>query len=99
MKGVQEKTITSCPYLKNKSREWLSMNRRREVSNNLLLRAKRDLRKQIKKEIRYFSKNSSTSDKLLDLRIGSKKRVRHGRTDMRNSWSPSVSSTSQPWRR
>jgi hypothetical protein len=66
------------------------MNRRREVSNSLQLRARRDLKKLTKKETRYFSKNSSISDKLLDLRIDSKKRVRHARTATRNSWSPSV---------
>jgi hypothetical protein len=61
------------------------MNRRREVFNNLQLRARRDLRRRTKKEIRSFSKNSSTSDRSLDLRTDSKRRGRHGRTATRSS--------------
>jgi hypothetical protein len=50
------------------------MNKRNEVFNSWQSKARRDLKKLIKKEIRYFSKNNSTFVKSLDLKIDLKKK-------------------------
>jgi hypothetical protein len=74
----------SSHYLKNKNREWLYMNKRREEFNNWQSRARRDLEKLTKKEIKSSSKSNSTSAKYQDLKIALKKRVLRVRNAMRN---------------
>ncbi len=60
------------------------MSKKREVFNNWPLRAKKGLKKLIKKEIKYSLKSNSTYDKYQDLKISLKKKDLRVRNAMRN---------------